>query len=299
MIRLGLRVDVDTLRGTLLGVPALCELLKRHRVTATFFFSAGPDNMGRHVWRLLRPAFLAKMLRSRAASLYGWDVLMCGVFWPGPVIGKRAAHAIRTAAEHGHEIGLHAWDHHEWQANIDTMPGDRIGAGLDSAAAMIEEACGARPCCSAAPSWRCTDAALLAKAERRFRFNSDCRGRSVFWPSVNGRRLEQPQIPCTLPTYDEVIGANGITDLNYNAYMLSCVATDRLNVLTIHAEVEGIAKLGMFGTFLEGATRRGIAAVPLRECMGDMRATPVCPVVRGAAEGREGWVSLQGEESNL
>jgi hypothetical protein len=55
----------------------------------------------------------------------------------------------------------------------------------------------------------------------------------------------------------------------------------------------------MFGTFLEGATRRGIAAVPLRECMGDMRATPVCPVVRGAAEGREGWVSLQGEESNL
>lgn len=296
MTRLGLRVDVDTLRGTLQGVPALCELLKRRGVKATFFFSVGPDNMGRHVWRMLRPAFAAKMLRSRAASLYGWDILLCGTFWPGPVIGRRSAQAIRLAAEHGHEIGLHAWDHHEWQSLCDTMPRQRISSDIDRALAVLAEA-GVKATCSAAPSWKGTDASLLAKAERPFVFNSDCRGRSVFLPLVEGCALDQPQVPCTLPTYDEVIGRNGITDMNYNAYILSCIRPGDLNVLTIHAEVEGIARLGMFETFLEAAVRRGVAPAPLGECLGDRRQLPVCPLVRGEAEGREGWVAVQGEET--
>lgn len=292
-MRIGLRIDVDTFRGTRIGVPSLCRVLARHDIKATFFFSVGPDNMGRHLWRLLRPAFLWKMLRTRAARLYGWEVLLRGTLWPGPVIGEKLAGVIRDTAQAGHEVGLHAWDHHAWQAHIDRMDADAVRRSLHRGVELLARLLGHPPTCSAVPGWKCNDVVLEEKARFPFHFNSDCRGDSIFRPLVGDRELSQPQVPVTLPTYDEVIGRDGVSNDNYNERVLALLRPDKLNVLTIHAEVEGIVCLPMFEQFVEKTLSRGHSLVPLGALIQDSQPPVAARMAAKEIRGREGWVACQ------
>jgi undecaprenyl phosphate-alpha-L-ara4FN deformylase len=292
-LKLGLRIDVDTYRGTKLGVPTLCDMLAKHHVKGTFFFSVGPDNMGRHLWRLLKPAFLIKMFRSNAVSLYGWDILLRGTFFPGPVIGKKCSDEIKQAAEQGHEIGLHAWDHHAWQAKIDSMDDDALYDHLNRGFEMLAAICGQAPTCSAAPGWKANDVTLRQKERFSFHYNSDCRGHGIFMPVVGGARLTEPQMPVTLPTYDEIIGRDGITNENYNDHILSMIRPGPLNVLTIHAEVEGIVCRDLFDDFLKRAAERGIETVPCGRLIDAETELPSDRIVPRIQPGREGWIALQ------
>jgi undecaprenyl phosphate-alpha-L-ara4FN deformylase len=290
--RVGLRVDVDTFRGTRDGLPRLLGILGAHGVRATVFVTVGPDNMGRHVWRLLRPAFLRKMLRSNAGSLYGWDILLRGALWPGREIGRRLGNVIRRTADAGHEVGFHAWDHHAWQTHLDEMDGATIRRSLSRGVETLASILGHPPRCSAVAGWRCDERVLLAKNAFDFDYNSDCRGHGVFRPLVDGT-VCAPQVPVTLPTYDEVIGTDGIDHENYNARLLALVAPGRLNVLAVHAEVEGIACAPLFESFLHDAADRGVSFCPLRELLPVVTTIPLGAIRGGHILGRDGRVCLQ------
>ncbi len=291
---IALRIDVDTFRGTGRGVPTLCELLDRHQVRGTFYFSVGPDNMGRHLWRLLKPAFLWKMLRTNAAGLYGPEIIFMGTAWPGPGIGKHHAAAIRAAVAAGHEAGFHAYDHHKAQARLTVMSAgamrDEIGRGLR----LLTDILGSAPRTSAAPGWRTNDQLLQVKAEFPFDYNSDCRGFAPFYPVVAGQRLSQLQIPVTLPTYDEAVGRNNVTDASYNDYQLSLLKEDELNVLTIHAEAEGGRCAPQFDAYLAEVKKRGYRVITLGEAAAEVRESAPDGVMKLAAfPGREGGLAVQ------
>jgi undecaprenyl phosphate-alpha-L-ara4FN deformylase len=293
-VRLALKIDVDTLRGTRDGVLPLVRALDGAGVRGSFFFSLGPDNMGRHLWRLIKPQFLRKMLRSGGASLYGWDILLRGTFWSGPNIGKRLGAVIAQTAQAGHEVGLHAWDHHAWQMRMERGGAEFQEAQIQRGGAALAQILGRWPDCSAAPGWKCNETTLLAKEKFAFRYNSDVRGQAPFRPVVAGRPLTQPQIPTTLPTYDEVIGRNGLTNANYNAWLLDQLRPDAVNVLTIHAEVEGISCHTLFRDFLRAVVRRGGRVVPLCDLLpADPATLPLGRVVPLTQPGREGWIGAQ------
>jgi undecaprenyl phosphate-alpha-L-ara4FN deformylase len=295
-MKIGLRIDVDTYRGTKQGVPNLVKLFDKHGIKGTFYFSVGPDNMGRHLWRLLKPTFLWKMLRTNAAGLYGPEIIFMGTMWPGLQIGKHLGYVIKAAYDAGHEIGLHAWDHHKKQAKIEKLSAEEIYEALSKGVNKLTEICGEPPVSSAVPGWRCNDALLREKAKFPFKYNSDCRGSSIFRPVVDGVELEQVQIPVTMPTYDEVLGRDGVNDDNYNDYMLKQLKPGQLNVLTVHAEAEGGKCLEMFDDYITKAKEQGWEFVTLGELIEDAgNKVPNGRVAQEAFPGREGWLGVQKE----
>jgi len=289
-----LRIDVDTLRGTSRGVPRLCEILADHGICGTFYFSVGPDNMGRHLWRLFKPAFLWKMLRTNAAGLYGPEIVLMGTAWPGINIGRRCAGVIKEAVSAGHEAGFHAWDHHRSQAKLMELSEAGQRKELERGTGFLRELLGIDIASSAAPGWRADGKLLKVKSEFPFAYNSDCRGTSPFYPVVDGEKLSQLQIPVTLPTYDEALGRNGVSDSNYNDYQFSLLQEERLNVLTIHAEAEGGKCAGQFNAYLQGLAARGYRVITMGEAAAEAAASaPAGEMVLAPFPGREGVLAVQ------
>jgi hypothetical protein len=80
---------------------------------------------------------------------------------------------------------------------------------------------------------------------------------------MQGQTYLTLQIPTTLPTLDEVLGLDGMQGERVNDFFLSQLRSDRLNVHTIHAEVEGRAQLDLFASLLQHLEVQGVAYVKL------------------------------------
>lgn len=294
MIQLALRVDVDTRIGLREGVPRLLDLFNRLGIKASFFVSFGPDHSGRAIRRLWRPSFILKMLRTNPLRLYGVRTLLSGTLLPGRPIGEAEPELLRLIVAKGHELGIHGYDHVLWQDHLDRMAETEIEAELKRSKAAYERAVGVCPASSAAPGWKCTPSSLLVQDQLGFLYASDVRGSAPFFPLHNGVSFKTLQIPTTLPTMDELIGTVG----DVSGSLLSSLQ-EGLNVLTVHAEVEGRAYLGIFESFLEVVLKRNVAICPLVEVaravmQGSPNGIPRLPVGRGKVPGRSGWVAQQG-----
>jgi peptidoglycan/xylan/chitin deacetylase (PgdA/CDA1 family) len=282
------RIDVDTRRGLDEGVPRLLEFFRARRLHASFFVTMGPDRSGLAIRRAWRPTFLLKMLRTRAWKLYGWRTIVSGVLLPPRPVGGGAATLLRDIAAEGHEVAPHAFDHVRWQDNVHVLPRPALHADLAAAGEAFRSIFGRAPEATAAPGWRTTDEALDVTEAFGYAYASDTRGSVPFRPRVRGRTLGTPQVPTTMPTMDEVIGRARRVDA-----ALAENLRPGLNVVTMHAEVEGGEFFPALCGFIDQVIAQGARVVRLDEIARalDVDALPVLGIVRSHVPGRSGWVA--------
>ena len=296
---MGLKIDVDTYRGTREGVPRLVSQLQRHGAGATFLFSLGPDHTGRAIRRAFRPGFASKVTRTSVLKHYGLKTLLYGTVLPGPDIGRRCARELRAVRDAGFEVGIHCWDHVRWQDGVTAADEDWTRRELERACARFEQIFGERPTIHGAAGWQ-TNVHALRLAERMgITLASDTRGRSPFVPVWNAEPFACPQLPTTLPTLDELIGRDGVNEANVAERILALSATTQGDhVFTLHAELEGGLWQPAFEALLEGWHARGDELVSLGT-LGrsfDQKALPRHSIVGGSLPGRSGELATQGPE---
>ena len=298
-MQVALKVDVDTLRGYVEGVPRLLDLFDRTGIRASFFFSFGPDNSGKAVRRVFRKGFLSKMLRTDAPGTYGLKTMMYGTLLPAPMIVPSRPSVFREALSHGHEVGLHAWDHVDWQDRLDSMSQSEMEGQFDRAREMYRKLTGIYPRSCAAPAWKTNDASLAMEDRKGLLYASDTRGSGPFIPMVKGKPMRTIQIPSTLPTMDEILGRDGVGRDNVSDRYCHMM-TDGLNVHTIHAEMEGMSMLKSMEDLIAKVKGRGGVFVTLGETAKGLMEEdlPLCSVLQGYLPGRAGKVSIQGPRRN-
>jgi peptidoglycan/xylan/chitin deacetylase (PgdA/CDA1 family) len=297
-IVLAIKVDVDTDRGTRIGVPNLLALFAEHGIDATFLFSLGPDNTGRALRRIFRRGFLRKVLRTRVASVYGWRTLLNGVLWPGPHIGRRNSDVMRRVKAAGHEVGIHCYDHIYWQDKLHSMTRQEVFAEFGRAQQEFLRIFGVAPRTAGAAGWQASGYSLAAYDAAGLDYASDVRGDSAFLPALGETVFNTPQIPTTLPTLDELLGRAEYPEERLTDHYFSLLRKDRPNVLTIHAELEGMVKLEWFGKFLTHLHGHGIRPISMAELAKQLlqqgAALPVCELRQGEVDGRAGFLATQG-----
>jgi len=291
--RVALKVDVDTYRGTRDGVPAMLEDLAAAGVKATFFLTLGPDNSGRAVFRVFtKPGFLRKMLRTNAAKMYGWKTALYGTLLPAPRIGRRCQAELREIEKAGHEVGLHAWDHVLWQDRLHRLSRPAIDAQLRRGIQAFAEIYGHPPRAFAGPAWFCTDDGFESLDAQGFDYLSIARGPELpYYPKIRGKALKTIDIPTTVSTLDEDLGRDGITPENYVDRLVARYRPGQDEVLTVHAETEGLAYRHLFQQLLARHNAMGLATVPVSELAAEAKATaPARDVRLGEIPGRSGRV---------
>ncbi len=306
--RIGLKVDVDTLRGTREGVPRLAALFKKHggRRHVLFFRRTG-SHRARDAARVsqgIRAEGRAH-LGAQALRLEDPDVRRAAAgtrHRPGGGGGdaRGARRGIRGGSSH---LRSRALAGHGGRRRCELDP-DRVRARHRGFRARVRRspglACRGRLADQRARAgareraWVSSTPAIPGAAARSFpllesgaeHLPADCRRR--------------------LPTFDELLGRDGIEESNIAEALFSLSAdsarasasTSAPQVFTLHAELEGMLLRDAFESLLvkwraAGASIVGMAPIHA-EAM--QRPLPVRRVILGEIAGRSGSLAVQAAE---
>ena len=261
-MKIGLRISVATARGARDCVPRLLSLLARRGASATFYFNLGP------------------------ARLHRW--------LPAREVGARASAALHSVRDAGHELGLHGWDPVRWRnlAASDALPW--VETAMRRACDAFERLAGEPARTHAAPCWRTGRRALRLTQACGFDYASDVRGSDPFMPVCDAELVLCPQLPTTLPSFDELVAAGG--NAAERGLAAAEPARDTGHVFAVTAESVNATLEPALEQLLQGWSSRGDELVSMRALFEslDLRRLPRCTLETGGATGNVDAPAAQG-----
>jgi len=288
-VKLALRIEVATLRGTRVAAPRLAAILKEHHAGATFLFSLGPDYTGTAL------GSLPPVPRLRC---YGLS-LLSGTLLPAADIGSRGANAMRSVQAEGFDTGILAYNRARWVNRIAGADEAWTVAEMTRACARYEEIFGSPALVRGAPAWRMNRFAYRHAQRLGFRHCSDTRGTAPYIPVARGEIVACPQLPTTLPTLAELFAAGAKPDEAVQRLLeASRDPAPTGHVCTLYAEVEGTRFAPQLRALLAGWRALGYQLVSLQDYAAELAMTRLPRRVVGepVAPGMRGAVAMEGKE---
>lgn len=298
-MQLALKIDVETYRGALQGVPLLVDILRRHQASATFCFALGPDRSG-CLPRVTQSSQQPTGPGISRKSHYGLAALMYGRVIPGPDIGKRCRTILKSTADAGFETAIHGWDIARWRNRIERADGVWTEIEMRRAHERYVDIFGCDSPGHAAPGSQMNPHALRLTQRLGYQWASDSYGSGPFIPVWNGEIVRCPQLPTTLPTFAQLVGFNNATVDNVHEGVLTATASRPIDghVMTLQAEIDGLLLADKVELLLTGLREQGYSLVSLGQLRStlDINALPRHEVTRGLSANGSWPVMLQGEE---
>lgn len=267
---IALRIDVATLRGAEQGVPRLLDMLARHQVGATFFFNLGPDRVGHMPWRWLRRRGLGvgSWLKSRLVPARSLDSGM-----------RQAMQAAKAA---GCEVAVGGVDAPRWLYQARQQNMSWTESLLCESTGAFETLMGEVPRGRALPLQRLNRTAVRLAQRHHFSYSSDTLGLAPYWPVIDGEPVRCPQIPITLPNFDQLHlpGRDAVADILHDSQ------SQTLHVYAGEAELEGMALSADFERLLAGWKEQGHRIASLVEYVDalDLTSLPYHEVELGPTQ---------------
>ena len=299
-MKLALKVDVDTYEGMQKGVPNFLKLFKEQNIQVSFFIPFGPDESGKAIFRIFKKkGFLKKMIRTNPVKLYGPKTMLRGTLLPAPMIGSSFPSIAQDVLQHGHELGIHGYNHVLWQDHLLEMNEEQVKEQFELGISAYERAIGIQPKSFAAPAWLCSMFSLKMLDQFQFDYASDSRGYQPFYPTMNGTHFKTIQVPSTLPTTDELLGVAGLNNHNVHNYLSQQIelTKNQLHVHTIHTEVEGLAMFNDFADWIRNLKKNDCEFVRLdqqvQSLLKEQSKISVNEIILDELPGRAGKVACQ------
>ena len=250
--------------------------------------------------RVFRKGFAQKVARTSVLKHYGLKTLLYGVLLPGPDIGRRAGAVMRSVHDAGFEVGLHTYDHVRWQDYVAGATAAWTRAEFERGLDAFERVFGFPPQSHAAAGWQINAHGLELEREYGLRYASDTRGGAPFFPLLAQGISTCPQLPTTLPTFDEILGLDGVDESSIAdaVFRLSAAAADvaldeTLQVFTLHAELEGMRLLHAFESLAVRWRESGATIMRMAKIheLAMRRPLPARAVGWGEVAGRSGLLA--------